>query len=424
MTLPAAHSLGDTNKQEGGRRQVVIAALGITQILAWGSSYYLPAVLAAPISASTGWTLPWIIGGLSVGLILAGLIAVRAGHAINERGGRPILIASTLIQVVGLILLAMAPNLPLYYVAWLVIGLAMGTGLYDAAFSTLGRLYGAGARTAITMLTLWAGFTSSIAWPLSAFLVDLVGWRQTCLIYAALLVIISLPLLYFVLPAEEPRASLRGSRSEAGAGDQDADDRATRSVQPGAIKLDRYFLLLASIMTLTAVVSAIWFVHLLTLLQAAGVTLAMAVGMSALIGPAQFGARILEMTVGQRFHPMWTMASGVLLITISIGLLWWDMTLPALVVIGFGAGQGVFSIARGTVPLALFGPHHYPVLMGKLAMPGLFAQAIAPSLGAVAIELWGAYTVISLMAGISALALIAVAILLVAIHYRAPVISS
>lgn len=415
MTLPATGQLNEANKQEGGRRQLVIAALGITQIIAWGASYYLPAVLADPISVSTGWTLPQIIGGLSIGLLLAGLISVRTGHAIYEKGGRPVLITSTLVHVIGLLVLASAETLLVYYLAWVILGFAMGTGLYDAVFSTLGRLYGATARTAITILTLWAGFTSTVAWPFAAYMVEQFGWRQTCLAFAALLLFVSLPLIYFVVPAEEQRESLRRRPSKLPSAANDDQAAKTQAVAP----VDRYFLLLAAALTTASVVNSIWFIHILTLLQATGTTLAVAVGLAALLGPTQFVARVAEMLFGQRFHPLWTMITGLSLMTLSFALLG-GIALPALAVVCFGIGQGVFSIARGTVPLALYGAQQYPVILGRLAMPGLFAQAVAPSIGAIAIEFWGAYNVIYMMVGVTAFAVVAASALKIALRHRTP----
>lgn len=139
-------------------RSVVISALGVTQIFSWGCSYYLLAVLAKPIATDTGWPLSLIVGGLSLGLLAGGFASPRIGRIIEARGGRPVLAASSLLLGLGLALLATAHHLPLYFAAWLVMGVGMGAGLYDAAFATLGRAYGAEGRRAITTLTLWGGF--------------------------------------------------------------------------------------------------------------------------------------------------------------------------------------------------------------------------------------------------------------------------
>ena len=142
-------------------------------------------MLAAPIVADTGWSLGWVVGGVSIGLLVAGLIAPRVGAIIERRGGRPVLAASSLLYAAGLAGIGLAPTLPVYLLAWVVLGGGMGTGLYDAVFAALGKLYGKEARTPITNLTLFGGFASTVCWPLSAFLAESVGWRGACLIYAA-----------------------------------------------------------------------------------------------------------------------------------------------------------------------------------------------------------------------------------------------
>ncbi|TIX59553.1 MAG: MFS transporter, partial [Mesorhizobium sp.] len=175
-------------------RGIIITVLGLTQIMAWGSSYYLPAVIAPAVARDTSWPLAWVVGGLSLGLLVAGLISPRVGSSIERHGGRNVLAFSAFCIGAGQIGLAAAPSLAVYIGAWLVIGLGMGAGLYDAAFATLGRLYGNSARSAITTLTLFGGLASTVCWPISAFLLSTIGWRGACLAYAAVQLLIALPL--------------------------------------------------------------------------------------------------------------------------------------------------------------------------------------------------------------------------------------
>ena len=177
---------------EPGRLRVVIV-LGTAQILAWGASYYLPAVLATPIAVATGWPHAWVIGGLSLGLLVSGLVSPRIGRLIGAHGGRPVLAASAILLALGLVMIALAPSIVMFLAGWAMIGVGMGAGLYDPAFATLGRLYGEQARVPITQITLIAGFSSTICWPLSAYLVVHLGWQLTCLVYAGLLVGTVLP---------------------------------------------------------------------------------------------------------------------------------------------------------------------------------------------------------------------------------------
>jgi MFS family permease len=374
---------------------VVIATLGITQILAWGSSFYLPAVLARPVAADTGWSLGWVVGGLSLGLLAAGLVAPKVGRTIDAKGGRPVLTASSILLGSGLATLALAHSLPVYLMAWLVMGIGMGAGLYDAAFATLGRLYGKDARRAITTLTLWGGFASTVCWPLSAWLVEHFGWRGACAVYAAIQILISLPLHAFVLPGV---STVRPDTKPSG----DTPEGPAPQTLTGS-RRNRAFLLLATVLTLGAVTASMIGVHLLTLLQARGLELAAAVALGALVGPSQVGARIVEMAFGRHYHPIWTMVASVALVAAGVILLVVGFPILALALALYGAGNGIGSIAKGTLPLALFGSFGYASLMGKLAMPSLLAQALSPSIGAILIEWGGTDAALRLLAALACL---------------------
>lgn len=353
------------------RPRLLISALGITQILAWGSSYYLPAVLAGPIAADTGWSLPWVVAGLSFGLLVAGLASAQTGRLIQHYGGRPVLAASSLLLASSLAMMAIADIYSIFLMSWLLMGLGMSSGLYDAGFATLGRLYGGKARSSITTLTLFGGFASTVCWPLSAYLVDAYGWRIACLCYAAIHIAVCLPLHLFVPSVTRPRV----------------DVPTPPPAHSSIAGRERYaFALLATVLTLAALISSMVSVHLLEVLQARGLDLATAVGLGALIGPSQVGARVVELAVGRnRHHPVWTMLASVMLLAAGLGLLMVSLPLTALALILYGAGNGIHTIARGALPLVLFDPQRYAVVMGRLATPSLIAQAAAPSLGAVLI---------------------------------------
>jgi predicted MFS family arabinose efflux permease len=374
--------------EPASRRRLLIPALGLNQILSWGSSYYLLAVLAGPIAADTGWPPPWIVGSLSAGLLVAGLVSPRVGRLIARHGGRPVLATSVALITTGLALLALAPNLAVFVSAWLIVGVGMGAGLYDAAFSTLGRIYGSRARGAITTLTLWGGFASTVCWPISAYLVQTVGWRGTCLTFAAIHLGLSLPMILVAIPREVATVAPDAAGSSAGV------------LIPAE---RRSFLLLMSIMTLGGIIASVVSVHLLTLLQEQGSSLAVAVSLGALIGPAQVGGRVVEMAFKERHHPIWTLLAAVSFMALGIVLLWAGFPLVALALVLYGVGNGIYSIARGTLPLALFGPERYPPLVGRIARPTLIAGAIAPSLAAVVLSRTGADATLAVMAAIALL---------------------
>lgn len=349
-----------------------ITVLGICQILGWGSSFYLPAVLAGPIAAELEWPFSWVIGGVSLGLLVAGLASRKVGRTIHRYGGRPVLIASSLLFALGLVALAHADHLAMFYTAWAVIGLGMGTGLYDASFSTLGKIYGDGARRPIAALTLWGGFASTVCWPISAYLSETVGWRDTCLVYAALHLLLGLPLYAFALPHGRS-----GKPIEA-------------TVSTPTIRTDGaspwLFPALASAITLGSALVSITGIHLLTMLQAQDIALATAVAFGALIGPSQVGARIVEIVFGNRYHPIWTLGASTILMAGGLALLSSAPAIVAVAIVIYGSGVGIQSIARGTVPLILYGKERYSLVIGRLAMFALIAQSVSPTLTAMLFE--------------------------------------
>jgi hypothetical protein len=372
-------------------RPVVITALGITQILAWGSTYYLPAVLAKPIADDMGWPLTYVVGGLTIGLLAASFVSPRVGRAIQATGGRPVLAFSSLLMAAGLLALAFVESLPVYFLIWTVLGFGMGAGLYDAAFATLGRLYGSEARSAITTLTLFGGFASTLCWPLSALLVENFGWRGACLTYAGVHLFINLPLHRFLLPRMNggaiPLASLLRGRGGGVSAPLSPNNRLT-------------FMLLAAGLTVGGIGSAILSVHLLTILQARDITLAAAVAFGALVGPSQVAARVLEMLIGRRYHPIWTAAASVFLTMAGIVILALGLPVIAFALILYGGGIGIRSIVRGTLPLALFGPQDYAALMGRLALPILMVGALSPLAAAYVLDYAGPDVLLAFMVGL------------------------
>lgn len=346
-------------------RRILVPALGVTQILAWGSSYYLLGVLAAPIAADTGWSLAWVVGGLSIGLLAAGLVSPRVGGLIERHGGRNVLAASALLLSAGHAMLAMAWSLPVYVAAWVIMGLGMGAGLYDAAFATLGRIYGVAARGSITTLTLFGGLASTACWPLSALLVTHLGWRGACLTYALAQIAFALPLYRIVLPRRPPPSA------------RIATAPASAHGRAGTARRRPLLLLLAGSVTVSTMISGAVSVHLLTMLQARDISLAAAVALGAMVGPSQVAARAIEMAIGRYHHPVWTMLGSALLVASGLAVLWSGLPWLGLGLVLYGAGIGIESIARGTVPLALFGAEGYAALMGRLALPSLVAQALS-----------------------------------------------
>ncbi|MBK1662429.1 MFS transporter, partial [Paracraurococcus ruber] len=335
-----------------------------------------------------------VYGAFSVALLLSGLCAPRVGRAIDRRGGRPVLTLSVLVLAAGLALLGLLPGLWGWVVGWVVLGFGMALGLYEAAFATLGVLYGRAARRPITLVTLLAGFASTVGWPASAALVPLLGWRGTCLAYAAVLLLVVLP-LYRLLPAAAAPTATGGAAAEA--------------IDPPlpAAWVRRSFLLLAAFFTIRSVISGMLSVHLIAVLGGLGLSVAAAVAAASLMGPSQVGGRLLEFTLGRAAHPLTAARLGAALL--PAGALLLVLAGPAAAVpfvLLYGASNGILTISRGALPLALFGPKGYPVLMGRLALPILLAQAGAPTLSAPLVASLPAVAVLGL-AGLLALAAMA-----------------
>jgi predicted MFS family arabinose efflux permease len=380
---------------------MVVAALGVAQLIGWGTSFYFPGVLAAPIAADTGWPLSYIVGGVSLGLLVAGLVSPQVGRVIAARGGRPVLAASALLSAAGLALIGAAPALPAYLIGWILVGAGMGTGLYDAVFAALGRLYGTAARSPITTLTLFGGFASTVFWPLGAYLAATIGWRGACFAYAGLYLFIVLPL---VLMFPNGKADDDGARPAASSTPEAAAPAASQRT---------ILILLALILTLSAGIGSIVVVHLLLILESKGLAVAAAVSIGTLFGPAQVGARVIESLFGARYHPVWTMiascaamAAGLAVMLTVAGVA--PLTLAMIV---YAAGYGIMWIARGTLPLALFGPARYPVLMGRLAFPSLIVQALSPFAAALLVERAGIDAMVGVLMAVAVVNVALIAVL-------------
>jgi predicted MFS family arabinose efflux permease len=359
-------------------RSGTVAALGTAQTLAWASSYYLPAMLAAPMAHDLGVSIPTVFAAFSAALIVSALLGPRAGSAIDRWGGRPVLMGTNFVFALGLSGLAFAQGPVGLFSAWVVLGIGMGSGLYEAAFAALVRLYGKDSRSTITGITLIAGFASTVGWPLSTFLEAHIGWRGACFTWAALHLLLGLP-----LNALLPRASaLVASQDTALETERSADDSAASW---------RATLALSFVFAATWFISTAMAAHLPRLLQAAGATLATAVLVGALIGPAQVGARLLEFGLLRKVHPLLSARIAAALHPLGVVILA-VFGAPAAAVFGVlhGAGNGILTIAKGTLPLVIFGPQGYGHRQGVLMVPARIAQALSPWLFGLALDRWGA----------------------------------
>ena len=343
------------------------AVLGANQTLSWGMTFYLPAIVAGPAANGLGQSGFRVLGAFSWALLVAGACAPSVGRWIDRNGGRGVLLASIIVIAAGQVVLAATPDLAVWYLGWTIIGVGMSLGLYDAAFATVGGLLGNQAGPSITGITLLAGFASSLFWTLGATLVGVLGWRGLLLGYAALMLLVNLPMVWLLVPSAEAQPY----RQVAARG------------PPKSAAQRRTLLLLGTFFALRWFITSAIAVHILSLLQGVHLTEAQAVAVAALIGPGQVAGRILEYLIGPRIDLLVKARIGALLFPLGAALLLlggpWAATGFALL---YGMSNGIMTINRGTLPLALFGAESYARLLGRLAVPVLLAQATAPTLTA------------------------------------------
>ncbi len=355
------------------RRSAVVAALGASLTVSWASSYYLPAVLAAPMAESFDLSPVWVFGAFSMAMVVSAMVGPWAGARIDGAGGRGVLMASNLIFAAGLGVLAAAPSPAALFAGWAVLGLGMGIGLYEAGFATLAGVYGEKARGPITGVTLIAGFASTVGWPLSGLMLASWGWREACIGWALIQLCLALP-LNACLPTG--RAAPRRAQT---APTQDAPPPSRRALWLLA------FVFAASWFNATAMAA-----HLPGLLQAAGASASAAIAAGALIGPAQVAARVLEFGLMRRFHPLVSARAAAAAHPVAaLALAAFGGPAASAFALLHGAGNGILTIAKGTLPLALFGAGGYGARIGWLNAPARIVQAGAPLIFGAALTSWG-----------------------------------
>lgn len=372
-----------------------IVALGVTQIVAWGTTLYALGVLGKPIAADTGWSQSLVFGGLTVGLLVSGAVSAFVGRLLDRRGGRAIMSVGSVLVCVGLVLLAGVESPYTYLAVWAFLGLAMRLSLYDAAFAALVQVTPSRGRRAISYLTLFGGFASSVFWPIGHALNAACGWRTTLLIFAAINLIVCLPLHWFGLARRETPAQAEQARS--------SDAAAAPAGAPLAgIARSIAMVLFSVIVAASALVMGALAVHLVPILEASGLAAATAVFIASLKGAAQVAGRIWDLTLARRWHPIDVGRVSIAFIPLSFAVLmlgganFWAALAFTLV---FGVSNGLVTIMRGAVPLALFGPRGYGEVLGILATPYLLLAAIAPAAFALVVESYGYTTAEAILLG-------------------------
>lgn len=385
----------------------LVVALGLSQLLCWGVSYYLVGVFGAAMAADLGHGLTAIHGGFTVALIVQGLTSSRVGRAIDQHGGRPVMVAGSLVMAVSLLGLAAARELIGYYAAWIGLGLAMRMTLYDAAFAALARIGGREARRPIAQITLLGGLASSVLWPVGQAVADGLGWRGALCVYAVI-ALSTIPLHRMIPDHRHVAAPAPESEGENG------PTRRPPGASPAVAGV-----LYAVMVALTGLLNSGLSAHMIGLMAGLGLAPALAVWVSTLRGVGQSAARLAEVLFGARLSPFGLAAfASALLASCFLAPLFGMTTLVGVAfALLFGAGNGLLTIVRGTLPLALFDPTSYGRTVGRLITPGFYVAALAPMLYAFVIERYGEPAALWLSLGCAVPVLLA-ALLLKALFHR------
>ncbi|OZI70177.1 MFS transporter [Bordetella genomosp. 6] len=342
-----------------------VVCLGISQLIGWGISFYLIGNFGPAIQAETGWSAADVYGGFSGAIICMALASPPGGRAIDRWGGHRVMPVGAILMSLGCLGLAASHHLAAYYAAWAILGVGMRLCLYDAAFAALARIGGVRARAAMSQITLFGGLASTMLWPAGQAMAAAWGWRGAVCAYAALALAI-IP-LYRALPARaHPPAP------------EDAQPGMPPPRAPGT-RIDQA--LYALVAMLSNFLTAGNATHLIALLTGLGQSAQAAVGIAALWGMGQVGARLLEVLFGRRLHPMLlnTLTSAALPLCFLAGLAGGHYAAAAAFTLCYGACNGLLTITRGTLPLVLFEPRRYGALVGRLLVPGFLLTAAAPS---------------------------------------------
>ena len=379
-----------------------VCALGIGQITAWGTSYYCLGVLAGPIAADTGWSRGLVYFGFTVALLAMGAVSPWIGRLIDLHGARMVMAVGTPLVSAGMFALSLARSEAAYLAVWVFLGVAMRLVLYDAAFAALVQVAPSRGRLAISYLTLFGAFASTVFWVIGHYLNQALGWRETLQVFAAINLLVCLPLNWLGLARREAAGGNASPAEEA---------RATRDGPPLAGRVRKVAIaLFALVMSLNGFVFGVVTVQLVPLLEAAGLATAAAVWVASMKGFAQFAGRVVEIFFARNLHAMTVARIAIGALPVAFALL-----LVAggrfSVILAFtllmGAAQGVITIVRGAVPLALFGATGYGTVLGVLAAPILLVNAASPTLFAMIVDRWGWHSAQIVLVAFSAAAFLA-----------------
>jgi len=347
------------------------------QILLWGGSYFLLSVLSAPIRLEMGWSYQFVYGALSVALMVSGFILPRIGRIVQQGvSGEGFLLFAGWVMAVGLFMLSYATHAFGFLCSWLIIGIAMGMGLYDTLFASVAQRYGALTTKAIVFITLLSSLAPTLSWYLLSQFLAYFSWRETCQLYAVLL-------LLLVTPIHALAFRFAGDRVSNAPPDEGDTPQASAAVKPSHLQR-----LLTSHFVLGSMLSTLIVVYLIEILTHQGITMSAVIGIAAILGPSQSGARLIELC-WRRISPFHLSQVSAALLVVAVGLLALGPAFALVAVLLFGIGNGQRSILRGTLPYAIFGRTNYALWIGKLGRWPLIMQGITPLVGGYVVQYFG-----------------------------------
>lgn len=354
--------------------------LGIAQVLLWGSSYFVLSILAGPIIKETNWSPQFIYGCLSISILVSGIISPKIGKIIHKSSKNYILFWSGLIMAAGLIIISFSYTKVLYLIGWILLGIAMGFGLYDALFASLGKKYGKKASSYIVQITLISGFATTIVWPMLSYCTNEFGWRYTLLIFSFILIVFTLPIHYYSF-IKQPNVKHETINKQ-----KEVTLVSKKTTVVPDLKLSFYLLLIN--FSIGSLLMTGLYVYIIEILKNKGIGLQEAIAIGALLGPSQVGVRVLDLFFPKK-TPIITALISSTAIFLAFVLLLLSYKIAFLGVIIFGLGNGMRSILRGTLPLWIFRPKIYATIIGNLALLPLVTQAATPFLGGLIIQFYG-----------------------------------
>lgn len=349
------------------RARLIVPVLGLGQVVAFASSYYLLGVLADPMARTMRLAPSALFTALSAAFLISAVFSPAAGRWIERSGGRRVQAWAHLAFAAALLTMALSPSAVVLVAGVAALGVGMAIGLYGTAFAILVELHGGAARRSITAVSLIGALGGGLGWPASRLMVEVWGWRYACAVWALFHLALCLPLTLAVLPR------LRAA--------------TTTNASPGLIRWDRRMVQIAAVFAGGWMVSTAMGAHLPRLLGQLGLGAGQAAWAAGLMAASAIAARLFDLMILHRSHPVATVRLACLLHPLGAGLAaWGGARLAPLLAVGQGAGNGLLSVAAGVLPLHVFGPERYAARQALLLTPARYLQALAPAAYAVALD--------------------------------------